>query len=78
MQGEAAIADTVLVTAFEAVPRIPKHEGARRHQRGSVLGAVLERALAHRCDADGPMLFFKWPIARTGRADDVGHLPARA
>src|SRR5262245_29479898 len=78
MQGEATIAATVLVATFEAVPRVAEYERARRQHCSPVLGAVLERALTHRRDTDGLMLFFKRPIARTGGTDDVVHLPARA
>src|SRR5262249_29447199 len=78
MQCDGSITDTVLVTAFEAVPRVAEHERAWRQHRGPVFGAVLERSGAHRRDTNGPMLLFNRPIARTGGADDVGHLPARA
>jgi len=78
LKGQTAIADVVLMAAFESMTRIAKEQRTRRQHGRSQRRAVLERAVRHRRDAYGIVTFFKWAVARAEGANYIVDAPASA
>ena len=78
VEGEAAVAGSVLMAAFEARSLVAEQQGARAEQGRALSRSVLECAVRHDRDAGRVVPFFERPIVRAGSADHIADAPARA
>ena len=78
MKRDAAVADAVLMAAFEAGPGVAEQDRARRQHGRALRGAVAERALGDDGDADVVVPLLERPVVGSGPADDIADAPAFA
>ena len=78
IQRDAAIADSVRVTAFETRAVVPEQQGAGIEQPVPGVRTIGEAAFDDGRDAEPVVPFLEGPIGRPGAADDFAHAPAVA
>ncbi len=64
------------MSAFEAVPRLPEQQAARRKQRGAAWRSIPKRPRRDERDRNVVSPLLERAILRTGRAHDVEGAPA--
>ena len=78
IEGDAAVADAVLVPALVAGAVGSEQQRARIEQVGGPAGTIAEDARKHRRDAVAVVPFLVRPVAGAGAADDLADAPGLA
>src|SRR5215471_9945870 len=75
MEGDAAVADAVIVAALVARAGVAEQEGARMQNRRAGVAPIPERPFDDGRDRDLFMALLERTIIRTGGADVFAHAP---